>query len=62
MRYQSNREGLGTHPRSQHGFCLVDQGPLPLEIGNDDMFTKAFELLWNFHLEKKTTSLTVKLQ
>lgn len=53
---------MWTYTRSQHRLCLLDQGPLPLEIGNDNMFTKAFELLWNFHLEKKTTSLTVKLQ
>lgn len=53
---------MWVHSRFQHGFCLLDQQPLPLEIGNDNMFTKAFELLWNCHLETKTTSLTVKLQ
>lgn len=43
--YQSNK-AVWVHFRSQCRFCLLDQGPLPLEIGNDNTFTKAFELLW----------------
>lgn len=41
---------------------LLEQAPLLLEIENNSMCSKTLELLWNFHLEKKTTSVIVKLQ
>lgn len=50
------------HSRSRCGFCLLDRGPLLLETGNNNVFSKTFELLQNFHLEKKTTSVIVKLR
>lgn len=43
-------------------FFLLEQAPLLLEIGNNSMCSKTLVLLWNFYLEKKTTSVIVKLQ
>lgn len=58
----SNSEVKWTHTPCLSAALSAGPGTTAFGNWNDDMSTKAFELLWSFHLEKKTTSLTVKLQ